>query len=146
MALFLLGTSSSYGLQPGTPPTKVPTSSTSSPDSTRRFTFLAVPAIALASVASPSPSVALDMDSFIAKELDVKKEPPKMGDDEALCKFGAPSKKTGEACLRAGLSTKRPTGVDAFGTVDRGDFVRCKPYYVDDPNNKGQLKNVWDCK
>lgn len=119
VALIILGTSSIFGLQSGIPSTKGPTSSTSSPDNTRRFTFLAAPAIALASGLVASPSGALDMDSFIAKELDVKKEPPKMGDDEALCKFGAPSKKTGEACLRAGLSTKRPTGVDAFGTVDR---------------------------
>ncbi len=123
LVLFLLGASSIFGLQPGTPPTKVPTSSTASPDNTRRFAILAVPAIALASVASPLPSGALDMDSFIAKELDVKKEPPKMGDDEALCRFGAPSKKTGEACLRAGLSTKRPTGVDAFGSVDREYYL-----------------------
>ncbi len=109
--LFLLGASSVLAYQP-TSPQKVATP----PDNTRRLAFLAVPAIAMGIAA---PSNALDMDSFIAKELDVKKEPAKMGDDEALCKFGAPSKQTGNACLRAGLSTKRPTGVDAFGTVDR---------------------------
>jgi hypothetical protein len=67
-----------------------------------------------------SPAGALDVDAFMAKELDNKKVVSKeMSDDEALCKFGSPSKKVGDACLRAGLSTKRPTGVDAFGNVDR---------------------------
>lgn len=119
--LLLLGASDSFGYQVRSPRTKVQTPA-SPPDSTRRFTVLAFPAIAMASgilASNPSRSEALDMDSFIAKELDNKKEPPKMSDDEALCKYGQPSKATGNACLRAGLSTKRPTGVDAFGTVDR---------------------------
>jgi len=71
-------------------------------------------------VSSASPSVALDIDSFMARELEMdKKVEPKLTEDEALCRFGSPSKGTGNACLRAGLSTKRPTGVDAFGEVDR---------------------------
>ena len=114
--LLLLGASSTLAYQPTSPRTSTPAST---PDSTRRLSFLAVPAIAMGLA---SPSNALDMDAFMAKELgnsDKKAEPAKMSDDEALCKFGAPAKKTGEACLRAGLSTKRPTGVDAFGTVDR---------------------------
>ncbi len=114
--LLLLGASSTLAYQPTPSRTNTPAPT---PDNTRRLAFLAVPAIAMGLA---SPSNALDMDAFMAKELgnsDKKAEPPKMNDDEALCKFGAPAKKTGEACLRAGLSTKRPSGVDAFGTVDR---------------------------
>ena len=152
---------------------------------TRRSTLLAFPAAALFLASSPSNANA---------------DGKTMSDDEALCKFGSPSKKVGDACVRAGLSTKRKTGVDAYGNVDReliymhsvvvviavsekvfhetqnrkvknycgslssndcspfaaflsfflsflgGNFVKCKPKYVDDPNNKGQLKNVWDCQ
>uniref|UniRef100_A0A7S1YUT1 Uncharacterized protein n=1 Tax=Trieres chinensis TaxID=1514140 RepID=A0A7S1YUT1_TRICV len=55
-----------------------------------------------------------------------------MSDDEALCKFGSPSPKTGDACVRAGLpTTRRMGGVDAYGNVDRGNFVRCTTTYVD---------------
>mmetsp|Transcript_982 Transcript_982/g.2531 ORF Transcript_982/g.2531 Transcript_982/m.2531 type:complete len:184 (+) Transcript_982:179-730(+) len=115
------------------------------------FTAIATAATATLAVSSkPAPSVALDFDAFVSRELGTNNngrvEPAKMSDDEALCKFGAPSKATGNACLRAGLSTKRPTGVDAFGSVDRGDFVRCKPNYVDDPKRPGMLINVWDCQ
>jgi len=112
---------------------------------------------------SPFPAQAvLDIESFLAKEDTTKSNTPyqyrtkssssntgdgkTMSDDEALCRFGSPSKKVGEACVRAGMSTKRPSGVDAFGTVDRGDFVKCKPNYVDDPDQKGRLINIWDCK
>jgi hypothetical protein len=70
-------------------------------------------------VSSSSRADALDYDSFMNKELNNEAEKPKMSEDEALCRFGSPSQKTGNACLQAGLSTKRPTGVDAFGTVDR---------------------------
>lgn len=85
---------------------------------------------------SPFPAQAvLDIESFLAKEDTTKSNTPyqyrtkssssttgdgkTMSDDEALCRFGSPSKKVGEACVRAGMSTKRPSGVDAFGTVDR---------------------------
>lgn len=146
ISLLLTGVSTSFGYQPRVQPSTVQKPS-SPPDNTRRSVF-AVPALALMAglTTSSSPSVALDVDSFMAKELDNNKVEPKMSDDEALCKFGSPSKGTGNACLRAGLSTKRPTGVDAFGTVDRGNFVRCKPNYVEDPKNKGMLINVWDCQ
>jgi hypothetical protein len=120
MILVLLGASASFGYQPSSPRTKVPT--TSSPaDSTRRSALLAFPAIAMIAgqVFTPSPSRALDFDSFIEKEPDNKKVETKMSEDEALCRFGSPSKGTGNACLRAGLSTKLRTGVDAFGNVDR---------------------------
>jgi hypothetical protein len=75
---------------------------------------------------------ALDMDAFANSQLDSKKE---LTSDEALCKYGQPSPATGEACVRAGMSTERSKGgVDAFGTrPNRGDFVRCKfPYAVVD--------------
>jgi len=111
--------------------------------------------------ASPLPAQAvLDIESFLANDKETTPyqyrtksssssstgDGKTMSDDEALCRFGSPSKKVGEACVRAGMSTKRPSGVDAFGTVDRGDFVKCKPNYVDDPDQKGRLINIWDCK
>ena len=75
------------------------------------------------------------MDSFVAKELEVKKEAPikTMSEDEALCRFGSPSKKVGDACIRAGLSTKRKNGLDAYGTIDREyksihNYLRCRNY------------------
>jgi hypothetical protein len=100
---------------------------------------------------------ALDIDSFVQNELQAdnvlcndktsKKCMPKLSEDEALCRFGQPSPRTGEACLRAGMSTKRPSGgVDAFGQVDRGNYARCKPNYVQDPKNPGFLVNVWKCE
>jgi hypothetical protein len=88
----------------------------------------------------------LDDTSTSCNETYDKKCKPKLTEDEALCRFGQPSKKTGEACVRAGLSTKRPSGVDAFGSVDRGTFVKCKPNYVEDPKNPGFLINQWQCQ
>ena len=87
-----------------------------------------------------------ELDNETCDDRTSKKCKPKLSEDEALCRFGQPSKRTGEACLRAKMSTKRPNGVDAFGSVDRGDFVKCKPNYVDDPERKGMLKNVWKCE
>jgi hypothetical protein len=105
-------------------------------------------------VSSAAPAFALDIDSFVQKELDNetcndktnKKCKAKLSEDEALCRFGQPSTQTGEACVRASMSTKRPSGVDAFGSVDRGNFVKCKPNYVDDPERPGMLVNVWKCE
>ena len=105
------------------------------------------------SISMSQPSVALDMDAFARKELAEepcndrvsKKCKPQLSEDEALCRFGQPSPKTGEACLRAGMSTKRPTGVDAFGNLDRGEYIRCKPKYVDDPKTN-KLVKTWDCQ
>ena len=119
--LLLLGVSASLGYQPRSPQTKAKPPCSPS-DNTRRSTVLAFPAFIMMAgmVSSASPSVALDIDSFMARELEMdKKVEPKLTEDEALCRFGSPSKGTGNACLRAGLSTKRPTGVDAFGEVDR---------------------------
>ena len=125
---------------------------TAKTETNSRRSFLAVVPTVMA--ASAAPALALDIDSFMQKELDnetcddrtSKKCKPKLTEDEALCRFGQPSKRTGEACLRAKMSTKRPNGVDAFGSVDRGDFVKCKPNYVDDPERPGMLVNVWKCE
>ena len=62
------------------------------------------------------------------QQLSTKKD---LSADEGLCRYGAPGKDTGEACVRAGISTKRTGTLDAFGNVDRGDFVRCKTFYED---------------
>ena len=89
----------------------------------------------------PGLANALDMEAFANAELsssecnekiDKKCVPKtKLTDDEALCKYGMPSQGKGEACVRAGKSTapKTPGGVDAFGKVDRGNFVRCKRFW-----------------
>jgi hypothetical protein len=127
----------------------------------RRSAFLIPTTAAIITMITSSSSTlpaaeALDIDSFIQKELDDtsttcnektdKKCKPKLSTDEALCRFGQPSKSTGDACLRAGLSTKRPSGVDAYGSIDRGNFVKCKPNYVEDPQNPGFLINRWICQ
>jgi len=99
----------------------------------RRAFFAAAPLIA-----APA-AFALDMDAFANQQLadEVcdekvnKKCAPKLTEDEALCRYGFPSKKTGEACVRAGMSTQRSGGLDASGTYDRGDYVRCKTFYED---------------
>lgn len=96
---------------------------------------------------SSSPARALDMDSFMSQELSTSSK--KMSDDEALCKFGQPSQERGNACVRAGLpTTSKQGGVDAYGNVDRGNYVRCKIVYVEDPNapNKGFLKKTTVCE
>jgi hypothetical protein len=75
------------------------------------------------------PVSALDMDAFANSML--TQPTSQMSSDEALCRFGQPSPEKGDACVRAGRPTKNPSGgVDAYGNVDRGDFVRCKFFYV----------------
>jgi hypothetical protein len=108
-----------------------------------RRSVLVLPFIAAAAAtSSPAAAVALDMDAFASKALESggkcdekmdKKCRPNLSDDEALCRFGQPSKEIGEACVRAGMPTaaKKEGGVDAFGKMDRGDFVRCKTRWVD---------------
>jgi len=96
-------TTSAY--RPSMPKQNHPSISTENTMVTRRSTLLAFPAAALLLATSPSNANAADGKT--------------MSDDEALCKFGSPSKKVGDACVRAGLSTKRKTGVDAYGNVDR---------------------------
>uniref|UniRef100_A0A7S1VJA7 Uncharacterized protein n=1 Tax=Grammatophora oceanica TaxID=210454 RepID=A0A7S1VJA7_9STRA len=96
-----------------------------------RRNVLSLPFIAAAAAATTPAATALDIDSFVNSELSNDSTSPKMSEDEALCRFGFPSKPTGEACLRAGLSTKRTDTLDAFGKVDRGDYVKCKTVYLD---------------
>jgi hypothetical protein len=79
----------------------------------------------------PAAAWALDMNAFENSQLGKSDQPPLLSADEGLCRYGAPGKETGDACVRAGISTKRTGTLDAFGTVDRGDFVRCKTYYDD---------------
>ena len=108
----------------------------------------------LSTTLGPSPARAtLDIDAFVQKELgqDTQTSSSSVGgkqlsQDEALCRFGQPSPATGEACLRAGISTKlRKGGVDAFGNVEsRGDYVRCKATWVDDPTTRKLVKE-WKC-
>ena len=76
---------------------------------------------------------ALDMDAFMNTELQESntKGKPTLTHDQSLCQYGAPSTETGQACVRANMSTKRTNSLDAFGTVDRGDYVRCRTYYDD---------------
>jgi hypothetical protein len=108
-----------------------------------RRSVLMLPFIATAAAtSSPAAALALDIDAFVNKALDTggkcdekmdKKCRPNLSDDEALCRFGQASKEVGEACVRAGMPTtaKQGGGVDAFGKIDRGDFVRCKTRWVD---------------
>lgn len=100
----------------------------------------------IAAATIPTLANALDFDAFVNQELDQdnKKSTTKLSEDEALCQFGQPSSETGEACVRAGMSTKRPTGVDAFGKVDRGNFTRCKAVWVD-PGPNQKLVKEWQC-
>ena len=107
----------------------------------------------LLSTTTARPVNALDIDSFMQKEIENetcnektdKKCKPKLSDDEALCRFGQPSRETGEACIRSGISTSRKGGVDAFGAVDRGTFTRCKAKYIDD-GKSDKLVKTWVCQ
>mmetsp|Transcript_3045 Transcript_3045/g.3592 ORF Transcript_3045/g.3592 Transcript_3045/m.3592 type:complete len:163 (-) Transcript_3045:87-575(-) len=110
-------------------------------------------AAAVAVTTSVDSSSALDMDAFIQKELDSetcneKLDPkckPKLSADESLCRFGSPSKRTGEACDRAGMTTVRAgAAVDAYGSIDRGTFEKCKPYYID--GERGTLLLQYKCE
>jgi len=72
---------------------------------------------------------ALDIDAFASSQLATDSGKSKdMSDDEALCKYGAPGPDRGQACVRAGIPTGKASKsqVDAFGNIDRGDFVRCE--------------------
>jgi len=106
LAIFVatLATKTTSAYRPSMPKQNHPSVSTENTMTTRRSTLLAFPAAALLLATSPSNANA---------------DGKTMSDDEALCKFGSPSKKVGDACVRAGLSTKRKTGVDAYGNVDR---------------------------
>lgn len=78
-----------------------------------------------AMIGRPSAGSAIDMDAFALQQLsdDTNKKQISVAltDDEALCKYGQPSPKKGDACVRAGLPTTaaKKGGVDAYGQVDR---------------------------
>jgi hypothetical protein len=92
------------------------------PPETSRRSFFALPFVVIAGGSGPAISNALDMDAFMKQELESGTtcnektgkncEPKKLSEDEALCRFGAPAKETGEACLRAGMSTKKASGIE----------------------------------
>ena len=90
-------------------------------------------AAAAIKLTSPKQVNALDFDAFEAAETtkDNQTLTPKLNDDEALCKYGAPGKAMGEACERAKIQRKLPGGVDITGKVDRGDYLVCKYEYPD---------------
>jgi len=92
---------------------------------------------------TPTKNLALDMDAFINSELIRdknncdpkidKKCVEKLSKDEAMCKYGQSGPARGEACVRARESKSTvsiKSGLDPYGKVDRGDFVRCKAEYV----------------
>lgn len=95
-------------------------------------------------VLAPSALLALDMDAFMENELQ-KDKPKQMSDDERMCKFGAPGKERGQACERAGMPINAggtTTKVDAFGNIDRGNFVKCSTSY---PMINGQYVKTVTC-
>lgn len=89
--------------------------------------------VTMASTISTSTTAfALDMDAFESNILskDATNDiSPKLNDDEALCKYGAPGKAMGEACARANIQRKLPGDVDVSGKVDRGDYLKCRYEY-----------------
>ena len=116
--------------------------------STRRA-FLASAAatgvVVTTTTATTPPAFSLDMDAFANRELATDNDKPQLSEDAALCRFGYPSQKTGDACVRAGLpTTRRVGGVDAFGKADRGDFVRCKQFYEVDGKGNYVKKTTCD--
>jgi hypothetical protein len=74
----------------------------------------------------PSAGYSLDMDAFASRQLNDtagadKQSSVALSDDAALCKYGQPSQRKGDACVRAGLPTAatKKGGVDAYGQIDR---------------------------
>lgn len=103
-------------------------------------------AAAAAAVALPGPPArALDFAAFESGEIskDADRAAPKLSDDEALCKYGAPGKAMGAACERAKMKPNLPSVVDASGQVDRGEYLRCKTEY---PIVDGQYVKTRVCK
>jgi len=112
----------------------------------RRKTFLIVgTGIATSWVGEMQQSEALDFDSFINSELSADQVKKDVTEDEKICKYAAPGKDKGEACARAGIKVegKKRGGVDAYGNIDRGDFVRCKTSY---PMIDGKYVKTVTCK
>lgn len=97
--------------------------------SNRRHFFQKAFTIGVATAATTQDAFALDMDAFMNNAIQ-QDAPKQMSDDERSCKYSAPGRERGEACERAGMSTAgKGKGVDAYGNIDRGDFVRCKTTY-----------------
>jgi hypothetical protein len=121
---------------------------------TRRRNFLdsiilstsVMTALTAASTTNPSTTAcALDYDSFESSIISEEKRvsAPKLSDDEALCRYGAPGRAMGEACDRAKVKPNLPRGVDAAGVVDRGDYLRCRYEY---PIIDGEYVKTRVCK
>lgn len=100
-------------------------------DNLFRTSIAAITVTTTLQITSPQPALALDFDAFESGEIskDTSSSAPKLNDDEALCKYGAPGKAMGEACERAKIQRKIPGGVDATGKVDRGDYLKCRYEY-----------------
>lgn len=100
-------------------------------DNIFRTTIAAVTVATTLPITTTQPALALDFDAFESGEIskDTSSSAPKLNDDEALCKYGAPGKAMGEACARAKIQRKIPGGVDATGKVDRGDYLKCRYEY-----------------
>ena len=91
-------------------------------------------------------ALALDFDAFESSMLSkdwAGSAPATMGDDEALCRYGAPGRAMGEACDRAKIKPKLPNFVDATGKVDMGDYLRCRNEF---PTVNGEYIKTRVCK
>ncbi len=112
--------------------------------SRRNFFKVTTAGLATATSAlSPSSAFALDMDAFMNNAIQ-QDAPKEISDDERTCKYAAPGRERGAACERAGMSTKvKGSGVDAYGNIDRGDFVRCTTTY---PIIDGQYVKTVTCE
>jgi hypothetical protein len=88
-------------------------------------------------------NAALDYDAFessIINQDTTNYRQPKLNDDEALCKYGAPGKAMGEACARANIHRTLPGGVDVTGKVDRGEYLKCRYEYPIDASTGEYVK------
>jgi len=98
--------------------------------------------IIISSLVPPKTARALDYDAFESSIItkDSSKFQPKLNDDEALCKYGAPGKAMGEACSRANIQRTLPGGVDVTGMVDRGEYLKCRYEYPIDKDTGEYVK------
>jgi hypothetical protein len=102
--------------------------------------------VTTATIITTSPTeaanAALDYDAFESSIItqDSTKYQPKLNDDEALCKYGAPGKAMGEACARANIQRTLPGGVDVTGKVNRGEYLKCRYEYPIDASTGEYVK------
>lgn len=108
------------------------------------MTTVAAAIVVTTNIHAPT-AIALDFDAFESGEItkDSTSLIPKLNDDEALCKYGAPGRAMGEACERAKMKRKLPGDVDPTGKVDRGDYLKCKYEY---PIINGEYVKTRVCK